>query len=190
MRVLVVVALVVSAAACTGGIESDGMPGSPPGDPGSPPVDAPVARQMDALDLQMLADAERVGAFSKINRSAYTSTVGSFAIDVYASQDVRDYRQIHPETAGTHVTISTGTLIVRQVLDASGEVTKVTLMGKGPAGYDPTLGDWWFGQTDPSGVPLADASGPEVGRLIACHGCHLPRATDDYLFGVPRVDQR
>jgi len=62
-------------------------------------------------------------------------------------------------------------------------------MGKGPAGYDPTLGDWWFGVTDASGAPLSDSSGEEVGRLTDCHSCHIPRATDDYLFGVPLADQ-
>jgi hypothetical protein len=53
----------------------------------------------------------------------------------------------------------------------------------------PTLGDWWFGVTDPAGVPITDATGLQVGKLTACHGCHIPRATDDFLFGVPKVDQ-
>jgi len=65
----------------------------------------------------------------------------------------------------------------------------VTLMAKMAAGYDSTLGDWWFGVTDPQGVPLSDANGPQVGRLTDCHSCHIPRATDDYLFGVPAIDQ-
>jgi hypothetical protein len=52
-------------------------------------------------------------------------------------------------------------------------------------GYDPTLGDWWFAVTDANGKPLVDQGVVQVDRLQACHQCHLERAHDDYLFGVP-----
>jgi hypothetical protein len=175
-----VVAVVVLAAGCTGRVDADMA--AP--DAASPP--APDARTMDAVDRLMIDEAANVGAFTRINRAPYASTVGSFDINVYLSQDARDYRRIHPETTGSGVVLPPGTLIVRQVLDAQGQVTKVTLMAKQAASYDPTLGDWWFGVTDPTGVPLQDSSGPQVGRLTECHGCHLPRAQDDYLFGVPQ----
>ena len=174
-------ALVVLAA-CTTGIDA----AAPPPDAAAP---APDARSMDAVDLQMIREARRVGAFQRVDRAPYLSSVAGATIDVFISQDARDYRRIHPETTGSAVTMPPGTLIVRQVLDAQGQVTKVTLMAKQRAGYDPTLGDWWFGVTDPAGQPLSDASGPQVGRLTECHGCHLPRAQDDYLFGVPKTDQ-
>lgn len=159
--------------------------------PDAAPPPAPDARTMDAVDRLMIREAANVGAFTRINRAPYASTVGSFNINVYVNrnQDAHAYRRIHPETTGSGVVLPPGTLIVRQVLDAQGQVTKVTLMAKQAAGYDPTLGDWWFGVTDPTGVPLEDASGPQVGRLVDCHGCHLPRAQDDYLFGVPQQDQ-
>ena len=144
---------------------------------------------MDMVDREMISVASHAGVFKRINTQPYPSTLGAFNIDVYASQDARDYAKIHPETTGSHVTVPIGTLIVRQVLDANGQVTKVTLMGKATAGYDPTLGDWWFGVTDPSGNPLSDDTGLQVGRLTQCHGCHVPRAEDDYLFGVPAADQ-
>ena len=149
-------------------------------------TDAPA---MDMVDTQMISEASRVAAFKRINAQPYPSTIGAFNIDVFASQDALDFAKIHPETTGSHITMPVGTLIVRQVLDANGQVTKVTLMGKGPAGYDPSIGDWWFGVTDPSGKPLSDDTGLQVGRLTQCHGCHIPRAQDDYLFGVPAADQ-
>jgi len=144
---------------------------------------------MTSFDRQLISEATQLNTFTKINRAPYASTLGPFNINVYVNQDVVAFRKLHPESSGSHVTLPVGTLIVRQVLDASGKVTKVTLMGKGPAGYDPTLGDWWFGVTDASGAPLSDSSGEEVGRLTDCHSCHIPRATDDYLFGVPLADQ-
>jgi len=137
----------------------------------------------------MLEKASHVSQFTKINTKSYASAIGAFNIDLYVNQDATEFREIHPETTGSKVVLPVGTLIVRNVLDASGNITKVTLMGKGPAGYDPTLGDWWFGVTDPTGAPLTDTTGLQVGRLSGCHGCHVPRASDDFLFGVPAADQ-
>lgn len=176
MRSAAVLAVVL-AAGCTGGIDAAMAPDAAPG---------PDARTMDAVDRRMIGEAANVGAFTQINRAPYASTLGAFNLDVYISQDARAYRRIHPEATGSGVVLPPGTLIVRQVLDAQGQVTKVTLMAKQAAGYDPTLGDWWFGVTDPAGVPLEGASGPQVGRMTECHGCHIPRAQDDYLFGVPK----
>jgi hypothetical protein len=149
----------------------------------------PDGRTIDDVDRQMIAEAVNVGAFARINRAPYASTVGMFDINLYVNEDARSFRKIHPETSGSGVVMPVGTLIVRDVLDATGAVAKVTLMAKMAKGYDPTLGDWWFGVTDPHGVPLDDTSGPQVGRLTDCHSCHIPRATDDYLFGVPQADQ-
>lgn len=175
--------LVLAMPACSGGIDEAG--GSV-----TDAAPTPEPHRMDMVDMQMLDVSSHVATFKKINTKPYASTLGTFNIDDFVSQDSRDFEKIHPESTGSHVVMPVGTLIVRQVLDANGAVTKVTLMGKGPAGYDPTLGDWWFGVTDPSGTPLSDDTGMQVGRLTQCHGCHIPRAEDDYLFGVPKEDQR
>lgn len=177
------VAGLVLAAGCTGQLDA-GMAA-----PDAMPTPAPDAHTVDDVDRLMIGEAANAGAFTRINRAPYASTVGSFHINVYVNQAARSFRRIHPETTGSGIVLPPGTLIVRQVLDAQGQVTKVTLMAKQAAGYDPTLGDWWFGVTDPAGVPLDDGSGPQVGRRTECHGCHLPRAQDDYLFGVPQQDQ-
>ena len=104
---------------------------------------------------------------------------------MFVHGDAKTYRSIHPESTTTEPTkVAIGTVIVREVLDANGQVAKLTLMAKGPNGYDPTLGDWWFGEADPTGTPT------KMGRLTECHSCHVPRANEDFLFGVPREDQR
>jgi hypothetical protein len=51
------------------------------------------------------------------------------------------------------------------------------------------IGDWWFAATDPAGNPLTTNGVLQVGRLDACHMCHIPRAADDYLLGVPAADE-
>lgn len=180
--------LVALLPACYGGIDQTNAGTA---DAGAVAVDAPAAdaHVMDSVDLSMLR-AARARGFARIDQAAYASSLGVGNIDVYINEDARDYRRIHPEATGSGVTMPVGAVIVRNVLDATGNISKVTLMGKGPAGYDPTIGDWWFGVTDPAGNPLPEASGgPQVGRLTECHGCHIPRASDDYLFGVPAADQ-
>ncbi len=186
--------LVVLVAPACGGIDNAGVAagsGSTAVDAGvdTAPVDGHV---IDMIDTEMLDTANRTRQLVQINAAAYASALGGSTIDVSVSQDARDFRLIHPETSGSMVTMPVGTVIVRKVFDdTTGALTKITLMGKGPTGYDPTLGDWWFGVTDPTGTPLADANGGvQVGRLTDCHSCHIPRATDDYLFGVPAADQR
>ena len=143
-----------------------------------------------AYDQEILAVAAtyKGSAFSKINSQPYTSTVGTFQINVYAYGDVTNYRAIHPETTST-MTIGVGTVIVREVLDAAGAVSSLTMIAKAPAGYDATLGDWWFAETDPSGAAMVTDGTLQVGKLVACHSCHVPRETDDYLFGVPKAMQ-
>lgn len=123
-------------------------------------------------------------AYTRLDRVGYTSDLGAFDIHVYATGDVADYRQIHPEVSGTNA-VAVGTVIVREVLDANGATSALTMMAKREAGYDPTLGDWWFAKTDPAGVVLTENGAALVGRVASCHSCHIPRASDDFLFGVP-----
>lgn len=61
----------------------------------------------------------------------------------------------------------------------------------GAAGYNPDVGDYYGMVTDPRGVVLnePDGGGPMQGRMPECHSCHLPRAEDDFLFGVPTASR-
>ncbi len=144
--------------------------------------DAAVSTVTD-FDRAMMETARSYKSFARIDRSPYLSTVGAFDINVFVHGDVKTYRSIHPESTTT-AKLDVGTVIVREVLGTDGKVAKLTLMAKGPAGYDPTLGDWWFGEADPAGTPT------KMGRLTECHGCHVPRADEDFVFGVPRDAQR
>ena len=137
------------------------------------------------LDETTLDSLDGYLSMTRINARPYTSTLGPFAINCFAAGDLDDYRKIHPERAGANVTMAVGTVIVRAVLDARGQSSKLTVMAKGPPGYDPRLGDWWFAVTDPRGGPLTENGVVQLGRLTQCHNCHLDRTRDDFLFGVP-----
>jgi hypothetical protein len=176
--------LVLAFSGCLLGGCLSGIDSPEPGSATAAEPDAAVSSVTD-FDRAMMEIARSYKSFAKIDRRAYTSTLGAFGINVFVHGDVNTYRSIHPESTTTEaMKIDVGTVIVREVLDANGQVAKLTLMAKGPAGYDPTLGDWWFGQADPMGTPT------KMGRLTECHSCHVPRANEDFLFGVPREDQR
>ncbi len=196
--VVLVASLSVCLAACMGGIDEDNdSPSAPaPGAgsssgssaaPSSGSGSATAPHQIDATDIAMLDLATHSDQFTQINKAAYTSQISAtLTINNLVSEAWRDYAEVHPDTTGSGITMPVGSLIIRQVVDpTTGAVSQLTLMGKGPAGYDSTLGDWWFGVTDPTGAPLADGvGGYQVGKLTGCHGCHVPRANDDFLFGV------
>jgi hypothetical protein len=146
--------------------------------------DSGTDTQLDATTLDVTGNYH---ALTRINNKPYGSSLGDFEINSYVWGDLADYRRIHPEENGSHVMVAVGTVIVREVLDASGGAAKLTVMAKGPPGYDPSLGDWWFGVTDPAGKPIIEDGVPKLGRLTECHECHLERAADDFLFGVPEA---
>lgn len=142
-----------------------------------------VASDPDAVAL---AQVDGYRNLLRIDARPFISGVGAFEVNCYVAGDVTAYRAIHPERDGSRVQVAVGTVIVREVMNGSGEVDKLTVMAKQPPGYDRSLGDWWFGVTDVHGTPLADDSGRAmVGRISECHACHDARGGDDFLFGVP-----
>jgi hypothetical protein len=136
-------------------------------------------------DMTFLARAESYRTWRRINRAPYASGLKG-TINVYVSPEGADaYAGYHPDRADDARPIPEGTVIVREVLDATGAVTKVTMMAKGPRGYQPELGDWWFAVTDGNMVPQFGEDTWEIGRMPSCHSCHVPHANDDFVFGVP-----
>ncbi len=173
----------LAVAGCLGSLDS------PPLASAGTPDASGMSTESD-FDRAMMQIASSYQTFPQINSAPYMSSLGTFQINLYVQGDVRDYWSIHPDTTPSKpVSIEVGTVIVREVLDAQGATSKLTVMAKGPSGYDPTLGDWWFGEADPQGQPLVENGAVRLGRLDDCHGCHIPRATSDYLFGVPQADQ-
>ncbi|MGD0526401.1 MAG: hypothetical protein ABSE49_14715 [Polyangiaceae bacterium] len=142
--------------------------------------------------LASIADGGYRGAgFTHATLTPYPSTVatGSFVDEWVSSASYAEYSRVSPDAGDSGVVLPVGSTVVRAVVDSNDDVIKLTVMLKGPAGYNPALGDWWFAETDPWGTPLSDDAGTLIGRLAACYGCHVPRSGDDYLFGVPLDDR-
>jgi hypothetical protein len=142
----------------------------------------------EAAIMSTLGGHRNSPAFVRLNAEPYPTALGTGAdIHVYVSANgYASYGSITPEKSGSGIIVPEGTLIVREVLEPSGAIKTLTLMYKGPKGYNPDLGDFWFGVTDSAARPVLDAAGgPKTGRLAECYSCHIPRASDGYLFGVP-----
>jgi hypothetical protein len=135
----------------------------------------------EASLLSMLPSYTTSPAFSRLNLAPYaTALPGGSDVNVWVSMNAyAAYAGIVPDVDGSGIVAPEGTMLVREVLGASGVVAKLTLMYKGPPGYNPGVGDYWFGVTDVRGVP------EKTGRLGECYGCHQDRADDGFLFGVP-----
>jgi hypothetical protein len=147
---------------------------------------APPASDDATLEILATGAYRSSPEFTHVSSGPYPSTAVSGAfVDVWVSTDVySDYAAITPVATGAGGALALGTVIVRAVSDANGDVTTLTLMRHGPVGINPTLDDWWFAETDANGVPLSDDAGPLTGALATCMTCHLTRTSDDFLFGV------
>jgi hypothetical protein len=153
---------------------------------------APTVIEFDPTPiLAMIAD----GGYTSTSALALASkpypsaaAQGADVVEYVSSGSLAAYLSVDPD-GGAAVTVPVGTVIVRAVQDSAGTVSKLTLMCKGPSGYNPDLGDWWFGETDPNGVPLEGDGGEEIGRMSGCYSCHVPNASQDFLFGVPGAYQ-
>lgn len=124
----------------------------------------------------------------KVNALPFQSAVAGGTIDVWVSgPGAEAYAAISPDLTLGGREVPPGTMIVREVHDAEGEITTLTLMLKAAPGYNPELGDFWFGVTGPQGMPKMDEESGQlrVGKLDECYGCHLPRVEQGYLFGAP-----
>jgi len=160
-------------------------------EPTPPPPPAPVEID-ETLISGWVSHYRDPAIFDQVSGTPYPSALsGTAFIQVYVSRDsMTPFSVIAPELSGSEAVIPAGGIIVREVLDANKLPLRLTVMAKGPAGYNPHLRDWYFAVSDLQGVPLLDKDGvPRSGRMTDCYGCHVPRAADDYLFGVPMDDR-
>lgn len=110
------------------------------------------------------------------------------SIHVLATPDFApSYATIDPYYAGSNVEFPRGAMVVREIYDASGELTKITVIVRGEEGDNPGVGDLLFGVLTPEGEWMLDEAGePQFGALETCGGCHAGRSNDGWLWGVPR----
>lgn len=144
------------------------------GETGEPSVDE------DAI----VAEAVNYASFEQI--SAPTPSAHGLADTVVVwvpPEFAAEYRALDPEDPDDMASFAEGTLFVKEHLDSEGAPAGMTIMYKGPPGYNPDAGDWWWAQADIDGT-LNDA-----GMVGYCMACHSPREGADWVFGIPADEQ-
>jgi hypothetical protein len=118
------------------------------------------------------------GGFVPVNGRPFASAMGTKEnVRIYASKEIADaYENVLNDPEPLEV----GGIIVRELTDAYGNVTRVDVIAQGPAGSNPDVGDLWFAETDKQGNVIGDGTG----ALSSCASCHQTQASSDFLFGV------
>lgn len=119
-------------------------------------------------------------ALVKVNDQPFGSQHGlADTVNVYIDEDAADlYRTLDPE-APVDVDLPEGTLIVKEHLDMAGEYDGYLMMYRGPEGYAPETGDWFWARIDGGGN--TQETGPS-GSVDFCISCHSPAPS--LVFGV------
>lgn len=154
-----------------------------------------AAIDLDEFDLEVidrvLAREHNSDSFVKINAEPYPTTLNTTQnIELYVdAENAESYSQIDPDNSGSFQELKEGAFIVREVWE-EGRLVKYTVMVKREPGYFPDTGDFYYAVFDAVGnVEQTDDGELKAGALDACAVCHIPRADDGYLFGVPLYEQ-
>ena len=149
-----------------------------------------IEQRLDNLAVASVFQRSYQQMMDRINRIPVISSLNQFQlINTYLSpQATNEYQQISPDLSGTNPNLSEESIIVREVFDLQTQKTKLTVMIKGPEGYNPEVGDFYFAVLNEQGEFLEDADGSrQSGTMPDCAVCHIARGEDGYLFGVSEI---
>jgi hypothetical protein len=167
----------------------------PPSAPGPAPAPMPgpaaaLPADMDPVErgaLQVLFD-QFAQPMHKLNIAPVPSAaVPGSSLDLYVTElGMDDYMLARMDASGSRTELPEGTVVLRVVRDAAGKVTKYTALAQRERGFNPPS-DLWFAVYDTEGKLARDATGaPVEGAIASCTTCHLSRAEDGYVFGMPQ----
>jgi hypothetical protein len=161
LGVVMVLALVPAIAAC-GSEQAD----DPPVD-----VDAVLEQSADYLSTHELA-----------NPTPVLGSHGAMMQVWLQPEHLAAYLSIIPSPR-PELEFPEGTLIVKEHLDLDNgaAVIETTIMYKGPAGYNPEGGGWWYAKLDADGEVLISGT-----DLPNCVDCHASAAASDWIYGLPQ----
>jgi len=141
----------------------------------------------EAAITARLSDFETSGEFMLINAAPMESQHATERVNIWVSAEgVDTYLGVDPDDSSDTVDgFPMGTMIVKDMLDASGNRNGITVMVKGAEGGVPATADWWWGRYDAAGV-LQQGGG--IGFCIDCHEDNGLERTD-WVYGVRPADR-
>ncbi len=135
--------------------------------------------------IESAASSYVAAGFAKVNRATFPTQqhAGNPPVNVYVNQTADStYRAIDPGAKPKDAfAFPVGSMLVKEMLGASGAPEVLTVMYKKAPGYDPANGDWWYGRLTPGGTPTNAAF---AGKVDFCIGCHTGTKQWDFAWGA------
>jgi hypothetical protein len=104
------------------------------------------------------------------------------SVQVWGSADLAElFRGINPDDPTQEITFDEGALFVKEHFDVAGDYVGLTMMYKGPEGYNEAGNDWFW----------ARVRGEEVthsGKVDFCLDCHAAAHNTDFVVGFAKSE--
>jgi hypothetical protein len=147
------------------------------------PNDVPAETRVEFDEVETLARVREYmsNRVKRVTTRPFRSEAVDGWISLFVSEEsVETYLRVREDK----LPLREGALVVREVLDSNLKVTRLTVIAKGPQGYNPEVGDFWFAVTDPAGNVLDKDGTRQAGALPSCAGCHIGKKDQAFLFGI------
>lgn len=140
------------------------------GDSGEPEVD------QDAILAQAMAYEQELMLLTPEPEQSETHSDAA-SVRVWGSPSAAElFGSIDPDDPTQEVSFREGDMFVKEHFDEAGEVNGLTVMFKGPEGYDPSARDWYWARI--RGDELT-----HTGRVQWCIDCHEAALNSDLVVG-------
>ncbi len=139
--------------------------------------DGPTEELDDAMIVQMAMQYEdRLIQLSTVAEESETHADAA-SVFVWGSNDAAEaYRGIDPDDPTQSVMFPEGTTFVKEHFDDAGDRVGLTIMYKGPSGYDPEARDWFWAR-------VRGTETTHAGRVQWCSNCHNAAYNSDFVVG-------
>lgn len=151
---------------------------------GEDPTDAPASTgasegsevDADAILAQAMAYDQELTLLTPAPELSETHSDAA-SVRVWGSPSAVDlFLSIDPDDPTQEVSFAEGTMLVKEHLDEELEVSGITVMYKGPEGYDPDARDWFWAR-------VRGGERTHVGRVQWCIDCHEVAFNSDLVVG-------
>jgi len=129
--------------------------------------------QVLAETLDYTTRLQQMGAVSE----QFETHADAASVRVWASPSAVDlFNSINPNDPSQAVAFQPGTVFVKEHFDAAGAMFGLNIMYKGPSGYAPEDGDWYWIQRRGDQVT-------RFGQVEFCLDCHGAAINSDFVVG-------